>query len=91
MDDDGSRTLDFKEFKKGISDYGLDLDMKELQEMFSSFDRDGGGTIDFDEFLISLRVRTNKWFGSYFCLFFHLIFIKDNGVMGEWWRAQFCS
>ncbi|XP_071800052.1 calcyphosin-like protein isoform X2 [Asterias amurensis] len=60
MDDDGNRTLDFKEFKKGISDYGLDLEMKELQEMFSSFDRDGGGTIDFDEFLISLRPPMSK-------------------------------
>ena len=26
MDDDGSKNLDFGEFKKGILDYGLDLE-----------------------------------------------------------------
>ena len=26
MDDDGSRSLDFQEFRKGIHDYGIDLD-----------------------------------------------------------------
>ena len=56
MDDDGNRTIDFKEFKKGIADYGLDIEDGEVRTMFTSFDRDGGGTIDFDEFLVSLRV-----------------------------------
>ena len=28
MDDDGSRTLDFNEFKKGLRDYGLYLEPK---------------------------------------------------------------
>lgn len=56
MDDDQNRTLDFNEFKKGIRDYGLYLEPKELQEMFSAFDKDGSGVIDFDEFLLALRV-----------------------------------
>lgn len=56
MDDDGSRSIDLKEFKKGLHDYGVDLENKEIQEMYKLFDRDGSGTIDFDEFLISLRV-----------------------------------
>ena len=33
--------------------------LQELQEMFSAFDRDGSGLIDFDEFLIALRVSYN--------------------------------
>lgn len=28
MDDDGSRTLDYNEFKKGLRDYGLYLEPK---------------------------------------------------------------
>ena len=28
MDDDGNRTLDFNEFKKGLRDYGLYLEPK---------------------------------------------------------------
>lgn len=29
---------------------------QELQELFSAFDKDGSGVIDFDEFLLALRV-----------------------------------
>ncbi|ESO96368.1 hypothetical protein LOTGIDRAFT_202134 [Lottia gigantea] len=56
MDDDESRSLDFKEFKKGISDYGLtEIKEETVQELFTTFDKDGSGTIDFDEFLVHLR------------------------------------
>lgn len=30
--------------------------LQELQELFSAFDKDGSGVIDFDEFLLALRV-----------------------------------
>lgn len=56
IDDDGNRSLNFAEFKKGIHDYGLNLEPHVIQEMFKTFDRDGSGSIDFDEFLITLRV-----------------------------------
>uniref|UniRef100_A0A8B9PLM7 Calcyphosine like n=2 Tax=Apteryx TaxID=8821 RepID=A0A8B9PLM7_APTOW len=55
MDDDNSRTLDFKEFVKGLNDYAMMIDKEEAQEIFRVFDRDGSGTIDFDEFLVTLR------------------------------------
>ena len=60
MDDDRSRSLDFQEFKKGVREYGLTLDIGEVQDMFTSFDRDGSGTIDFDEFLVKLRPPLSK-------------------------------
>ena len=56
MDDDGSRSLSFEEFKKGVREHGLSFDPQTLQEMFRSLDKDGSGTIDFDEFLRALRV-----------------------------------
>ena len=56
MDDDGSRSIDYKEFCKGMHDYGLMLEKEELQDLFTRFDADGSGTIDFDEFLKNLRV-----------------------------------
>lgn len=56
MDDDNSRTLDFKEFVKGLNDYAMMIDKEEAQEIFQIFDKDGSGTIDFDEFLVTLRV-----------------------------------
>ncbi|XP_014346659.1 calcyphosine-like b isoform X1 [Latimeria chalumnae] len=55
MDDDNNRTLDLKEFIKGLNDYGVLMEKKEAEELFGKFDRDGSGTIDFDEFLITLR------------------------------------
>ena len=60
MDDDRSRTLDFQEFKKGVREYGLTLDVAEVRDMFTAFDRDGSGTIDFDEFLVKLRPPLSK-------------------------------
>ncbi|XP_026051982.1 calcyphosine-like b isoform X3 [Carassius auratus] len=55
MDDDNSRTLDMKEFLKGLSDYGVLIEKEEAMNLFQQFDRDGSGLIDFDEFLITLR------------------------------------
>ena len=60
MDDDRSRSLDFQEFKKGVRNYGMTMDVKEVQDMFHAFDRDGSGTIDFDEFLVKLRPPLSK-------------------------------
>ncbi|XP_003390641.1 PREDICTED: calcyphosin-like protein [Amphimedon queenslandica] len=55
MDDDGSRSLSYDEFKKGLHDYGLSLTDSESKQMFQKFDQDKNGSIDFDEFLIKLR------------------------------------
>lgn len=55
MDDDGSRSLDTKEFAKGLRDYGVYLEPEQVREVFTRFDRDNSGTIDFDEFLKALR------------------------------------
>ncbi|XP_014809371.1 PREDICTED: calcyphosin-like protein isoform X2 [Calidris pugnax] len=60
MDDDNSRTLDFKEFVKGLNDYAMMIDKEEAQEIFRIFDKDGSGTIDFDEFLVTLRPPMSK-------------------------------
>ena len=60
MDDDGNRSIDFKEFEKGLREYGLtEFDKATIQEVFEKFDKDGSGTIDFDEFLVKLRVSEN--------------------------------
>lgn len=56
MDDDNNRALDLKEFLKGLNDYGIPIDKDEATAIFQHFDRDGSGAIDFDEFLIALRV-----------------------------------
>lgn len=57
MDDNNNRTLDFKEFLKGLNDYAVVMEKEEAEELFRRFDRDGNGTIDFNEFLLTLRVN----------------------------------
>jgi Ca2+-binding EF-hand superfamily protein len=56
IDDDRNKKLNFEEFKKGCRDFGVHLEKNELYEMFQAFDTDKSGSIDFDEFLIKLRV-----------------------------------
>ena len=55
-DDNDSESLDFKEFSETIASTGLKLKSSELKQMFATFDRDGSGSINIDEFLIGLRV-----------------------------------
>lgn len=56
MDDNKNKKLDFDEFRKGITEYGLNYSKEEISEIFAIFDRDKSGQIDFDEFLERLRV-----------------------------------
>lgn len=62
MDDDKSRSLDMKEFLKGLNDYGILIEKEEAKDLFEKFDHDKSGTIDFDEFLITLRVTINTFY-----------------------------
>ena len=57
MDDNRDRKLSFEEFTKGITEYGFSYTKDEMKEIFNIFDKDHSGSIDFDEFLIKLRVK----------------------------------
>lgn len=56
-DDNGSRKLDKEELKNGLKNYGVDMSKDEQDRLFLCFDKDGSGSISFDEFLLALRVR----------------------------------
>jgi len=55
MDDDGSKKIEFPEFAKAMRDYRLDFSEAEIQQLFTAFDVDRSGTVDYDEFLSHLR------------------------------------
>lgn len=56
MDDDGSKSLNLDEFQKGLDTYGVTMAKERVLEVFRIFDKDGSGTVDFNEFLEELRV-----------------------------------
>ena len=56
MDDDENKVLDMNEFKKGLRDYGVFIDNEAAEELFRRLDLDKDGHLDFNEFLIALRV-----------------------------------
>lgn len=82
MDDDNNRSLDLKEFLKGLNDYGILIEKQEATALFQQFDRDGSGTIDFDEFLITLRVKMHTGYCAldhYFMfLNFHYLYMQPQ-------------
>jgi len=51
MDDNNSGTLDMQEFKKGIHDFQVEMDDKDIENLFHAFDLNHSGDIDFDEFI----------------------------------------
>ncbi len=57
MDDDRSMDLDIYEFKKALKDFRVGISEKDADRLFSIFDRDRSGKIDYDEFLRGIRVR----------------------------------
>jgi Ca2+-binding EF-hand superfamily protein len=57
MDDDGNKSLNLVEFKKALKEMALKLTDMQMHQLFAYFDADKSGTIDFDEFLVGVRVR----------------------------------
>jgi len=55
MDDNHSMSLDKFEFSKAMSDYMLGFSEGEVQTLFTHFDFDRSGLIEYDEFLRAIR------------------------------------
>jgi calmodulin len=50
FDQDGSRTIDLREFKKLVISLGIELDDKKITNLYKEIDIDGNGVIDLEEF-----------------------------------------
>tara|TARA_B110000090_G_C13266527_1_gene402454 strand:+ start:608 stop:805 length:198 start_codon:yes stop_codon:yes gene_type:complete len=61
MDDNGNGALSMSEFKKAMKECDMDLTTSETSALFSFFDKDGSGDIDFEEFLAGVR---GQYFGE---------------------------
>lgn len=59
MDDSGDKKISRSELKYGLRDMGIPFSSGEEQVVFTFLDRDGSGTINFDEFLRALANEMN--------------------------------
>lgn len=59
MDDNNSRSLDVYEFTKAMKDYMLGFSDQEIKLLYGYFDIDRSGSVDYDEFIRSLRGPMN--------------------------------
>ena len=59
LDDNGDKTLSKDELKYGLRDYGIDMNIRELDEIFNYFDKDKSGSISITEFLVGIRGDLN--------------------------------
>ena len=57
MDNDGNRTLEYDDFRWGLKNIGICYNNQEVKELFCHFDQNGNGSVDFAEFMNTIRVR----------------------------------
>jgi Ca2+-binding EF-hand superfamily protein len=57
IDDDRSRDLTFDEFQLGLINHNIQMNQEEIIQLFKIFDSNNTGRIDYNEFLIKLRVN----------------------------------
>lgn len=81
MDDDGSRSIDYREFKKGLHDYGVSLEDEQIKALYDQLDRDHSGTIDFDEFLRALRPPMSNHRKELILKAFHKLDKTGDGII----------
>ena len=55
MDDDQSGTLTQREFTKACRDFKVGISEENVPTLFAKFDKDGNGTISYDELLAGVR------------------------------------
>lgn len=60
MDHSRDKKIDVEEFKQGLHDFNLELSASEVDALFKDLDKDGSGTISFNEFLVALRVSASQ-------------------------------
>ena len=61
MDDDGSKSLSKQEFEKACRDFKAEIAPEDIGVLFSAFDINRDGTIQYDEFLRVIRGDLNDY------------------------------
>lgn len=81
MDSDESGALDFTEFKKALDDYKVGSSDEETSTVFSIFDRNGDGTINFEEFMGAILGDLNSYRENLVIQAFQKLDGNGNGML----------
>jgi Ca2+-binding EF-hand superfamily protein len=81
IDDDGNKQLDPREFKKAINELGLDLTDEDISGMFVHMDKDGSGSISFEEFLQALKGPLSSSRKRLMNMAFDTLDLDGNGIV----------
>ena len=81
MDDDGSGALSLSEFRKGVRDFQVEIDEKDIDGLFKAFDTDGCGTIRYDEFVRVVVGPMNQFRTQLVQKVFNMIDFNGDGVL----------
>jgi hypothetical protein len=68
MDDNGNGALSPAEFRKACRECSVELSEQDFRVLFSHFDKDRSGDVDFEEMLYALRVSTAVTPPRYYCM-----------------------
>ena len=81
MDDDSSKSLNEYEFSKAIKDFRVEIPDDALHVVFSVFDYNRDGTINYDEFLRAVRGEMNDFRRGLAVQAFKKIDVDNSGVL----------
>ena len=60
FDSNGNGTLEFKEFKRAIKDFKLEVEDVDIENIFKSFDKNGDGVLQMEEFMDMILGQLNS-------------------------------
>ena len=80
-DNDNSKTIDIKEFKKFCHDYRIPLNENEIQVLFNEIDINGNGKIDYEEFLRGVVGEMNDRRRKIILQVFKIFDKNQNGII----------
>ena len=81
LDDNRNRQLDKNELMWGLKDFDIHLSDEQVGVLIKHFDRDGSGTVNFDEFLVALRGDLNEFRTSYIKKAYDKLDVNKDGLV----------
>eukprot|EP00003_Mantamonas_plastica_P031793 TRINITY_DN839_c0_g1_i2.p1 TRINITY_DN839_c0_g1~~TRINITY_DN839_c0_g1_i2.p1 ORF type:complete len:334 (-),score=137.09 TRINITY_DN839_c0_g1_i2:402-1403(-) len=81
IDDNGSSTLERHEFSKALNDFGCYLSPHEVDILFAAFDENHDGSLDYEEFLTSVRGEMNEFRKGLVANAYDVLDANGNGII----------